>query len=92
MVSYPLTIYGVNTTIDKIETKKEFEEKFDDIVTPRITRIVKEQKFEDLHFNSGGVWLGLGDLWYSGICATSEEDGCKDMVVKIVQLNHVGLE
>jgi len=89
LVSYPLTIRGAGTTIDKIESRKEFVEKFDMIITDRIKEVVERQELSDLGASSGGVRFGLGDLWYSGICQAGK---CENMVMKIVQINHTDLE
>lgn len=50
------------------DTREQFIENYDSIVTPEMLTRVKEQQFKNLFYNYNGLNIGFGDIWFSGIC------------------------
>lgn len=83
MISYPLKtkVSGKETTLKRT---KDFIAHYDAIVTPKVTKAVKDQAYGKLFANSKGVMIGSGEVWFSGICS---DTACSKQTVKIIGIN-----
>jgi hypothetical protein len=63
------------------DTKEQFIENYDSIVTPEMLEKVKEQQFSNLFYNYNGLNIGFGDIWFSGICM--DGDLCKKLTINV---------
>ena len=90
LVHYPFTIYREkeeccgSEAVDTVEDSAEFVERFDEIVTPAIRKIILKQKFDDLILNWRGLGFDLGTVWIVGYCVSGDDaDPCQESVVRI---------
>lgn len=81
LVAYPIKvkIKSVNKTI---RDKKEFIENYEKILTPKILKVISDQKYENLFVNYEGIMIGNGEIWFSGVCKNTD---CKE--IKITAIN-----
>lgn len=82
LVSYPIgvKVHGKETNI---KSAKAFAEKYDGIFTPAITKVVVNQKYEDLFVNYQGIMFGDGQVWITGIC---HDNACKNFDAKVTTI------
>lgn len=82
LVDYPIgvDINGKNTVI---RDEKTFIAKYDQFMTPEISKAIVETKYSDLFVNYKGVMFGNGQAWINGICKDSK---CDAFDVKVVTL------
>lgn len=79
LVSYPIGV-KINGKETNIKSAKAFQDHYKAIFTPRITKAVVDQKYEDLFVNYQGIMFGDGQVWINGIC---KDDACKNFDVKV---------
>ena len=72
------------------DSKEEFLENYDKIVKPEMLERVKEQRFNSLFYNNQGMYIGFGDIWFTGICLDGES--CKKVDIKISSYSVLSIE
>ena len=84
LVHYPFSVYRMkekccgSDVVDTTENAREFEEKFDEIVTPDVRTLILNQDFDDLHLSWRGLGFKLGSVWIVGYCVGPQgEDECE---------------
>lgn len=66
LVLYPIEIV-INSESVKINSEQEFVRRYNDIVTPDLLRIVRNQKTDELFKNWRGIMVGRGELWFGQV-------------------------
>lgn len=87
VVRYPL-IVQLNGKQVKIQSKQQFIKNYDQIITPKIEQIVKEQQYVGMLSTYRGMAFGNGEIWFAGLCPKKT---CKDhskTSVKIIGINN----
>ena len=87
---YPIRVNFDSGT--KYYSKSEFIENYESIVTSEMFEKVKQQTFADLFANSYGMYLGSGDIWFTGHCiGKNPEKPCEKVKVNVTayNVNHV---
>ncbi|MCV3739417.1 hypothetical protein OCK02_25025 [Rhizobium sp. TRM96647] len=82
LISYPIgvKVKGKETVI---KSAKAFEEHYEGILTPAITKAFVNQKYGDLFVNYQGIMFGDGQVWVSGIC---HDNACKSFEAKVTTI------
>ena len=82
LISYPIgvKVKGKETVI---KSAKAFEQHYDGILTPTITKAVVDQNYDDLFVNYQGIMFGDGQVWVSGIC---HDNACKSFEAKVTSV------
>jgi len=84
LAQYPFSVdIGGKATVLKDE--QGFAARYQDFMTPDISKAIVETKYADLFVNYKGVMFGSGQAWLNGICKDNE---CKAFDVKLVALQH----
>jgi len=84
---YPLRTISNSGTVF-IQSQKEFLENYDTIIDGDILNAVTQQSFTDLFVNSNGMMIGLGEIWFSGICVGTEKfKECDVIEIKVMTYN-----
>jgi len=87
MNSYPLRTISNSGTVF-IQSEKEFLENYDTVIDEGILNAVTHQSFSDLFLNSSGMMIGLGEIWFSGICVGTEKfKECDVIEIKVMTYN-----
>ncbi|EHD13618.1 hypothetical protein CIN_18100 [Commensalibacter intestini A911] len=87
VIRYPL-IVQLNKKQVKIKNKQQFIKHYDQIITPKIEQVVKEQQYVGMLSTYRGMAFGNGEIWFAGLCPKKT---CKDhskTVVKIIGINN----
>ena len=94
LVHYPFTIYQEkeeccgSDAVDTVEDREEFVERFDEIVTPEVRHVIKNQEFDELILNWRGLGFDVGTVWIVGYCVGEDEDDpCTETVVGVKSVN-----
>ncbi|CAI3937915.1 unnamed protein product [Commensalibacter communis] len=87
MVKYPLWVQ-LNGKQIQIKDQQQFIEHYDAIITPKIEKIVQEQKFKDLISTYRGMAFGNGEIWYSNACPDKDQKTNQAIRVKIIGINN----
>ncbi|WP_380179496.1 hypothetical protein [Kalamiella sp. sgz302252] len=84
MASYPLKV-GLKGKEKTFRNPAALKKGYDSVFTPELSKIILEQKYEDLFARDRGVMVGdSGQLWFSGVCA---DKACKKSRVLIIRIN-----
>ncbi|RJG43582.1 hypothetical protein [Mesorhizobium sp. DCY119] len=82
LVNYPISV-KISGKDTEIKSEKDFVTHYDAIFTPKIAKVVEDQKYEDLFVNYQGIMFGDGQVWINGIC---KDSACKAVDAKIVTI------
>ncbi len=79
LVHYPIKVklHGKPTSL---RDPQAFIKNYDRIITPDISAVIQNQKYEDLFVNYQGVMFGNGEIWITGFCT---DNACKHSDIKI---------
>jgi hypothetical protein len=82
LVHYPFTatIDGKDVTL---QIPMDFTHNYDNIITPAIAEVIKNQRYEDLFVNYKGVMFGSGELWIGAIC---RDKSCAQSDLKVITI------
>ena len=84
LVQYPFSVdIGGKATV--LKNEQEFVARYQEFMTPDISKAIVGTKYADLFVNNKGVMFGNGQAWINGICT---DDQCKAFDVKLVTLQH----
>jgi hypothetical protein len=82
--------YPVTITVDGKErifaTYEDLLAVYDQIITPAVIKVVKQQKYKDLKVSSKGIMFGSGQLWVNAFCVNGEN--CTGISWDISVVNH----
>ena len=84
--SYPVRVNYKSGSV-YYEDKIEFIKNYDRIVTPEMLKRVKDQTLETLFYNSYGLHIGYGDIWFGGICLDGND--CKNIEVLVTSYSEI---
>ena len=94
LVHYPFAVYQPkeeccgSEVLEIIEDADEFLEKFDEIVTPEVRKVIVDQEFDELLLNWRGLGFDVGAVWIVGHCiGDNEDDPCSETVVGIKSIS-----
>ena len=82
LVNYPISV-KISGKDTEIKSEKDFVTHYDAIITPKIAKVVEDQKYEDLFVNYQGIMFGDGQVWINGIC---KDSACKAFDAKVVTI------
>lgn len=80
LVSYPITVNPHTKAAIRVRTPRAFVARYDSIITPHISEVVKKQKYEELFVNDQGAMFGAGEIWLVGICKDKQ---CKQADIRL---------
>lgn len=84
LAQYPFSVdIGGKATV--LKNEQEFVARYQEFMTPDISKAIVDTKYADLFVNYKGVMFGNGQAWINGIC---KDDQCKAFDVKLVTLQH----
>ncbi len=90
LIRYPFTIYKEKAeccgadAVDSVEDSAEFVERFDEIVTADVRKMILNQRFDDLNISWRGLGFELGVLWITGNCiGPDEDDPCTETTIGV---------
>ena len=84
LAQYPFSVdIGGKATV--LKNEQEFVARYQEFMTPDISKAIVGTKYADLFVNYKGVMFGNGQAWINGIC---KDDQCKAFDVKLVTLQH----
>ncbi|OEZ00035.1 MULTISPECIES: hypothetical protein [Stenotrophomonas] len=83
LMRYPVRV-SIAGKSQQVKDAASFQRDYDKIVTPSLTKLIGEQKFDELFVNWQGVMLGQGEVWINGVCPDND---CKNADVKV---NNIG--
>lgn len=84
LAQYPFSVdIGGKATV--LKNEQEFVARYQEFMTPDISKAIVDTKYADLLVNYKGVMFGNGQAWINGIC---KDDQCKAFDVKLVTLQH----
>lgn len=82
--------YPVTITVDGKEqifaTYEDLLPVYNQIVTPAVIKVVKQQKYKDLKVSGKGIMFGKGQLWVNAFCVDGE--ACTGTSWEISVINH----
>lgn len=82
LVEYPISV-DIDGRDTMIEDKDAFVARYDQFMTPEISKAIVDTRYGDLFVNYKGVMFGNGQAWINGIC---KDDQCSAFDVKVVAL------
>lgn len=85
MVDYPIDAISASGKILKIENKKKFVEKYDNIFDSLFTTTIAKKKVNDLWANYQGVATETGEIWLGGVFKGKSNK----YVLKIIAINGI---
>lgn len=83
MASYPLKV-SLKGKEKTFRNPAALKKNYDSVFTPELSKIILDQKYEELFARDQGVMVGDGQLWFSGVCA---DKACKKSRVLISRVN-----
>ncbi|WP_367344908.1 hypothetical protein [Stenotrophomonas bentonitica] len=83
LMRYPVRV-SIAGKSQQVKDAAAFQRDYDKIVTPSLSKLIGEQKFDELFVNWQGVMLGQGEVWINGVCPDND---CKNADVKV---NNIG--
>lgn len=79
-ILYPLRVNdGPGQTL-LVQTRRDFVDQYDAIITPSVTKAIANQNPDNLFVNYQGVMVGNGEIWFGGSADTPQ-------VVGIIAIN-----
>jgi hypothetical protein len=80
LIEYPL-----RQSTGSIRSARVCQSHYLKIFTKDVVDAVASQRFDQLLVNSGGIMVGLGQVWFSGLC---RDDGCRRVEIRIIGINN----
>jgi hypothetical protein len=84
--------YPVSITVDGKQrifaTYEDLLASYDQIITPAVIKVVKQQKYNDLKVSHKGITFGSGQLWMNAFCVDDDEACAEGTSWEISVVNH----
>ncbi|MDI2112961.1 hypothetical protein [Commensalibacter nepenthis] len=87
MVKYPLWVQ-LNGKQIQIKDQQQFVEHYDAVITPKIEKIVQDQKIKTLLSTYRGMAFGNGEIWFSNACQDKAQKDSKMVRMQIIGINN----
>lgn len=86
LVNYPLTV-SLDGKQTAINDAGDFEQRYESIMTPALSKTIASQQYADLLVSQEGVEFGNGEVLVNGVC---QDDACTQSRVRVVTLQPGG--